>query len=88
MAAGRPIVASNLPAFREVLSAEEAVLVEPGSASAIAVAIERILGDEGLATRLASNAFEAAAQYSWTERARRLEQILARVVAPRDRKMA
>jgi glycosyltransferase involved in cell wall biosynthesis len=77
MAAGKPIVASNLPAFREVLSAEEAVLVEPGSASAIAAAVERVLSDLSLASRLASNAFEAAAQYSWESRARRLELVLS-----------
>jgi glycosyltransferase involved in cell wall biosynthesis len=82
LAAGRPIVASNLPAFREVLSAEEAVLVQPGSASAIAHAVERILNSDALAMRLARNAFDAAAQYSWDARAERLERLLSRVVDP------
>ena len=76
MAAGKPIVASDLPAFREVLSSEDAVLVEPGSASALAAGIERVLGDRPLATRLAFNAFSAASNYSWSARAERLERLL------------
>jgi glycosyltransferase involved in cell wall biosynthesis len=80
MAAGKPIVASNLPAFREVLSAEEAVLVEPGRASALAEGIERVLRSEAFAARLARNAFDAAAQYSWDARAERLDRLLSTVV--------
>ena len=42
LAAGRPIVASNLPALREVLTdGINAVLVEPGNAAALASAVER-----------------------------------------------
>ncbi len=80
MAAGKPIVASDLPAFREVLSAEDAVLVEPGSASALAAAIEHLLADPQLASRLASNAFSSASAYSWSARAARLERVLAEAV--------
>ena len=39
---GRPIVASDLPALREVLTTETAVFVPPGDAPALAKALERL----------------------------------------------
>ncbi len=46
LAMGRPIVASDLPAFREVLTdRQNAVLFEPGSAAALARAIRNVLDD-------------------------------------------
>ena len=54
MAAGRPIVASDLPAIREVLTpTSNAVLVAPGDAAALAAGIRRVLADPALAARLA-----------------------------------
>ena len=53
MAAGVPIVASDLPALREVLRHEEnALLAEAGNADAFAAAIRRLLTDPALADRL------------------------------------
>jgi glycosyltransferase involved in cell wall biosynthesis len=84
MAAGRPIVASDLPALREVLrDGETACLVAPGDAKALAGAIRRVLGDRAFAERLARGAFEAAAAYAWSVRAERLERLLAEVVEAR-----
>jgi glycosyltransferase involved in cell wall biosynthesis len=77
LAAGRAIVASDLPAIREVLRHEvEALLVPPGDAAALAAAIRRLLNDRGLASRLARAAADAAPQYSWERRAERLEALL------------
>ena len=46
MAAGRPIVASDLPALREVLTPDaDAVLVAPGNAGALAAGIRRVVTD-------------------------------------------
>ena len=82
MASGRPIVASDLPAIREVLRDQEnALLVEPGNAAAMAAAIRRLLEDDGLAERLARAAYEAAPQYSWARRAERLEVLLESVAS-------
>jgi glycosyltransferase involved in cell wall biosynthesis len=73
LAAGRPIVCTDLPSSREILAHERtALLVPPGDAHALAAAIRRLLGDHDLATRLARNAFDEAPAYSWDNRARRL----------------
>jgi len=90
LAMGRPIVASDLPAFREVLTdGRDAILVEPGSAQAIADAIRAILADRRLAISLAKCARETALDYSWDRRAGRLEALIEdacagrRIEAPR-----
>ena len=59
MASGRPIVASDLPALREVLRPDDnAVLVEAGDPEALASGLARVLGDPALAARLAAQARE------------------------------
>lgn len=84
MAAGRAIVASDLPAVREVLEHEvNALLVAPGDADALAAAFMRLASDPALARRLARAAFDAAPEYGWDRRAARLEPLLDRVRQPR-----
>jgi glycosyltransferase involved in cell wall biosynthesis len=73
MAAGRAIVASDLPAIREVLRHEtNAVLVRPGDPEALSAGIRRLAADRDLAERLARRAFDDVAQYTWERRAERL----------------
>jgi glycosyltransferase involved in cell wall biosynthesis len=85
MAAGRPIVASDLPAMREVLTPDvHAVLVEPGSAPALAAGIRRVLSDPDLSVRLAGAAATSALNYTWDRRAERLEALLAEVAGSRS----
>ena len=80
MAAGRAIVASDLPSIREVLRhTEEALLVEPGSPEALADAIRTLIADRALAERLANAAAAAAPNYTWTRRAEKLEALFAKV---------
>lgn len=77
LAMGRPIVASDLPAIREVLTdGESALLVPPGDASALAGAIDRLASDRVLAGRLAAAAAALAPRYTWAARAERLEAAL------------
>jgi glycosyltransferase involved in cell wall biosynthesis len=84
LAAGRPIVASDLPALREILKdRENAWLVPPDDPAALAAALEALARDKALAMRLAKAAFESAAAYSWDRRAERLEETLARAAATR-----
>jgi phosphatidylinositol alpha-mannosyltransferase len=53
MAAGTPVVASDLPGYAKVgRQGKEAVLVSPGDAPALGAAITRVLGDAALASRL------------------------------------
>lgn len=83
MAAGRAIVASDLPAIREVLrGGEQAVLVPPGDAAALAAAIDRLVSDPVQAGRLARAAFDAVEAYSWDRRAARLEEVLEQARTP------
>jgi glycosyltransferase involved in cell wall biosynthesis len=79
MAAGRPIVASDLPALREVLrDGENALLVPPGDAASLAAAIRRVLDSPELAERLGRTAFGEAGEFGWDRRAARLEPVLER----------
>lgn len=80
MAAGRPIVASDLPSSREFLRNDEnALLVPPGDASALAAGLRRLLHDRPLALRLAEAAFAEAPRYSWDSRARALRELIEEV---------
>lgn len=65
LAAGRPIVATDLPTHRTMLSAERALLVAP-TAPALADGILRLLDDAGLAARLGDGARRwAEAELGW-----------------------
>jgi glycosyltransferase involved in cell wall biosynthesis len=84
MAAGRAIVASDLPAIREVLEHERnALLVRPGDPGALATAIERLAYDRDLASQIARRAFHDASEYTWDRRAQRLEALFEDVLTPR-----
>ncbi len=73
MAAGRAIVATDLPSTREVVQHEKtALLVQPGDAGALAAALRRLMEEPGLAERLARAAFAEAPRFSWDARARAL----------------
>ena len=81
MAAGRPIVASDLPSIAEVLSdGENALLVEAGNPQALVAGIRKIKDDPALAKRLADRAAEDVRDYTWARRADRLETLLATVI--------
>lgn len=81
MAAGRPIVASDLPSIREVLSdGTNALLVEAGNPQALVAGIRKIHGDPALAARLAAQAADDVRGYTWARRAERLETLLTTVI--------
>lgn len=78
MALGTTVVASDLPAIREILADERTgLLVAPGDARALAAAIARLLADPPLADRLADAAAKRASVWSHENRARRLDRFLA-----------
>lgn len=84
MASGRAIVASDLPAIREVLTDDvNGLLVAPGDAGALASAIRRLADDAPLRARLGAAARSAAAEYSWSRRAERLERLFTDVLSAR-----
>ncbi len=77
MAAGRPIVASDLPSIREVLDESNAVLVPADDAEALQAGIERCLADRAAADRRCRRARDDVAGYTWDARADRLIAALA-----------
>jgi phosphatidylinositol alpha-mannosyltransferase len=67
MAAGAPIVASDLPAFRRVLSGGSAGrLFRTGNATALAAALAEVLDDGQLRAELAEAGKRAVAPYDWS----------------------
>lgn len=82
MASGRPIVASDLPSIREVLTdGHNGILVEPGNPQALTAAIRRIQEDSALGDRLARQALADVREFTWDRRAARLEQLFHQVAA-------
>jgi glycosyltransferase involved in cell wall biosynthesis len=63
--AGLPVVASRLPAIERYFGDEAATLFEPGSPSALAAALERVLHDPGAARERAARATERLAPLAW-----------------------
>ena len=65
MAAGTPVVASNLDGYRNVATDNEtALLVETGNVASLASALARVLADSRLAARLTANGREHAQRFS------------------------
>ncbi len=77
MAAGKPIVVSDLPSMRAVLDPDRhALLVKNGDASAFAAAIDSLLEDKTLQRRLGEAALARAGEFSWRKRAERIAAFL------------
>ncbi len=75
MAAGAPVLASDLPAFRQVLDDGKAgVLFEPGDAAALARETLALLADADRRTALSEAGRDAVRRYDW---ARVTDEILA-----------
>ncbi len=78
MAAGRAIVLRQLPALREILG-DAGIYFPPGNGPALTDALERLARDPALAEQLGTAAAERATRYTYSERARRVLSVLARV---------
>jgi phosphatidyl-myo-inositol alpha-mannosyltransferase len=83
LAAGAPIVASDLDAFASVLEGGEAgVLVPRGDAAALARALSALLDDPARRAELSARGQEVAAGYDWQVLARRILAVYETVVGP------
>jgi glycosyltransferase involved in cell wall biosynthesis len=69
MAAGRAILASDLPVLREVLYAGNAVLLPPEDVEAWDVALRQVRSDDAHRHGLAAQARRDAAAFDWKRRA-------------------
>lgn len=66
MSAGRAMVASDIEAFRDLVTHDEsALLVRPGDEAALAAAIMRLVDDAELRRRLGAAAHARVARYDW-----------------------
>jgi phosphatidyl-myo-inositol alpha-mannosyltransferase len=83
LAAGAPIVASDLDAFARVLEDGAAgVLVRRGDAGALAAALCEVLGDPRRRAELSARGADVAAPYDWSVLARRILAVYETVVPP------
>jgi phosphatidylinositol alpha-mannosyltransferase len=81
-ACATPVVASDIPGYREVMSPDAGVLFPAGDVAALADAVEGILVDEERRRRLGEAARRIAVdRYSWDDVAHRLVDIYERVAA-------
>jgi phosphatidyl-myo-inositol alpha-mannosyltransferase len=81
MAAGTPVVASDLDAFRRVLDGGAAgSLVPVGDAEALADALARLLDDRVARSALARRASEVVAGYDWPVVAQRVLEVYSTVI--------
>jgi phosphatidylinositol alpha-mannosyltransferase len=71
-----PVVASDIPGYREVMTADTGLSVPPGDPRALAQGVAALLEDEPRRLALGAAARELAEErYSWDEVARRLAGI-------------
>ncbi|KKT93500.1 MAG: Glycosyl transferase group 1 [Parcubacteria group bacterium GW2011_GWF2_45_11] len=76
MAAKRPIVASDLPSFREILNESRAILVKAGDPQAMADGVKMALTHPALSRQLSDQAYLDVQKYDWQARAARITQFI------------
>jgi len=82
LACATPVVASDIPGYREVVTPATGVLTPPGDADALADAIATVLADEPARAEMGRAARELAeSAYAWPLLARRLADCYERVLA-------
>jgi glycosyltransferase involved in cell wall biosynthesis len=78
LAAGRPIVSTDVQAVRGVLEdGANALLAEPDDVSSLRGSIRRLLDAPELAARLAANARKKAQNHTWLARARAILELMS-----------
>jgi len=82
MAAGLPIVASDIPGYRDVArNGLEALLVAPGDPGALVAGVRRVLDDPALARSLGEQGAVRAYDFAWPVVTERLVAVYRAVVA-------
>ncbi len=76
MAAGCAIVATDLPAIREILGEDEAVWVRPGDPHSLAAGLRGLVADPDLGRALSARGRIKAQRYTWTRRGVDLARVL------------
>jgi phosphatidylinositol alpha-mannosyltransferase len=82
MASGRPIVASDIDGYRDVVrQGKDGILVPPHNPQALADAIVSLLRDEKLRRRMGQSGLERSIEYSWPRVVDAIEDYYGEVVA-------
>jgi glycosyltransferase involved in cell wall biosynthesis len=85
MACGCPVIASDLPAVRDVIVHDvDGLLVAPASPIALANAIEKLLGDIELQARLAKAGIKKAEFFDWQSVCEGYASIIAKIIKSRS----
>lgn len=79
MAAGLPVVASDIDGYRAVLPPEAGRLVPPGDVGALAAELSALVADEQLRARLGGAGRREAQRYDWDEVVGRVLEVYERV---------
>ncbi len=80
-ACATPVVASDIPGYRDVMDERAGVLAPPGDPAALAAAVIELLGDEERRRALGAGArLIAQERYSWDRLARRLVTVYERAL--------
>ena len=83
MASGKPIVASDIAGYRNVMTdGQEGLLVKSKQSKEIANAVAKIESDESLRKRLGANGLEKAKDYSWDNIVRQMLSFYAEHIRP------
>jgi phosphatidylinositol alpha-mannosyltransferase len=81
MAAGLPVVATDIPGYREVVThGVHGLLVPPRDPEALGAALVRVLTEAGLAERLGEAGRARAREFDWPTVVDQLEQIYRRAI--------
>lgn len=81
MAARKPIVASDIPSLREVLTDDSAFFAAPDDSASFAKAVEEALSNPEEAARLAARAQEEVRRYTWDARAQILKNFITTFIS-------
>ena len=87
MASGVPVVASDIPGYRTVLTnGEQGLIVEPRSSQSLTAALELLAGDESLREKMGGRGIERANEFSWSGIALKLEDYFFDLLDDRSRR--
>ncbi len=76
MASGRPIIASDLPALKEILSDKSALFFKPDDENDLARAIKMLKLSQTLGYHLSQQALADVKNYTWSNRAKKILEFI------------
>ncbi len=78
MSVGLPIIASDVPCLREILTEDSALFFKPGNSQDLANKIKYIAENEKEAKRIGEKAFHDSKKYTYFERAKKIYELISR----------